>query len=153
MCIISSKKLMKEIWDNRQYEKFRWFILNDICGFKTDVIKEFSKSDVSLLKIKDVFKCGGRKLEKDLIRSDVSKFHLWLEVIILVTQGNDTTALQFSTLKLTFFRFLYFKTFTKLLGWPKSSFGFFHNILQKNPNELFGQPNILTPSFQKFWSC
>ena len=29
-----------------------------------------------------------------------------------------------------------------ILGWPKSSFGFFCNILQKNPNELFGQPNI-----------
>ena len=29
-----------------------------------------------------------------------------------------------------------------LLGWPKSSLGFFSSILQKNPNELFGQPNI-----------
>ena len=29
-----------------------------------------------------------------------------------------------------------------VLGWPKSSFGFFH-ILQKNPNKLFGQPSIL----------
>ena len=28
-----------------------------------------------------------------------------------------------------------------ILGWPKGLFGFFHNILQKNPNELFGQPN------------
>ena len=28
-----------------------------------------------------------------------------------------------------------------ILGWPKSSFGFFHNILQKTPIELFGQPN------------
>ena len=27
-----------------------------------------------------------------------------------------------------------------VLGWPKISFRFFHNILQKNPNELFGQP-------------
>ena len=27
-----------------------------------------------------------------------------------------------------------------MLGWPKSSFGFFHNILQKNLNELSGQP-------------
>ena len=26
-----------------------------------------------------------------------------------------------------------------LLGWPKSSLGFFHEMLQKNPNELFGQ--------------
>ena len=24
-----------------------------------------------------------------------------------------------------------------ILGWLKSSFGFFHNILQKNPNALF----------------
>ena len=30
----------------------------------------------------------------------------------------------------------------KILGWPKSSFGFFHRILGKNPNEFFGQPNI-----------
>ena len=29
-----------------------------------------------------------------------------------------------------------------ILGWPKSSFGFFHNILQKNSKELFGQLNI-----------
>ena len=28
-----------------------------------------------------------------------------------------------------------------LLGWPKSLFGFFCNILQKNLNELFGQPS------------
>ena len=27
-------------------------------------------------------------------------------------------------------------------GWPKSSCGFFH-IVQKNSNELFGQPNII----------
>ena len=29
-----------------------------------------------------------------------------------------------------------------ILGWPKSSFIFFCRILQENPNELFGQPNI-----------
>ena len=29
----------------------------------------------------------------------------------------------------------------KVLGWPKSSFGFFCYILQKTPNEFFGQPN------------
>ena len=28
-----------------------------------------------------------------------------------------------------------------MLGWPKSSFRFFYNTTQKNPNELFGQPN------------
>ena len=28
-----------------------------------------------------------------------------------------------------------------ILGWPKSSFGFFYKMLQKNPNELFAQPN------------
>jgi len=32
-----------------------------------------------------------------------------------------------------------------LLGWPKSSFGFFCNIIQKNLNKLFGQPNPLLP--------
>ena len=26
------------------------------------------------------------------------------------------------------------------MGWPKSSFGCFYNILQENPKELFGQP-------------
>ena len=31
-----------------------------------------------------------------------------------------------------------------VLGWPKSSFRFFCNISQKNPNELFGQPNTST---------
>ena len=30
-----------------------------------------------------------------------------------------------------------------ILGWPKSSFGFFHCILWKTWNELIGQPNIL----------
>ena len=30
---------------------------------------------------------------------------------------------------------------SKVLGWPKSSFGFFWNILWQNTNELFGQPN------------
>ena len=33
-----------------------------------------------------------------------------------------------------------------LLGWPKSPFGFFHNILQKNPSEQFGPPNICITS-------
>ena len=28
-----------------------------------------------------------------------------------------------------------------ILGWPKISFAFVHNILWKNPNKLFGQPN------------
>lgn len=27
----------------------------------------------------------------------------------------------------------------KISGWPKSSLGLFHNILQENPNKLFGQ--------------
>ena len=30
-----------------------------------------------------------------------------------------------------------------ILGWPKSSFGFFHRTLQKSPNELFGQMNTM----------
>ena len=30
----------------------------------------------------------------------------------------------------------------KLLGWPRISFGFFHKMLQKNLNKLFGQPNV-----------
>ena len=29
------------------------------------------------------------------------------------------------------------------MSWSKSSFRFFHKILQKNPNKLFGQPNII----------
>ena len=73
------------MWGNRQYENFRWSNLSDICGFKIDVVKEFSKNDVSVQRIKDVFKCIGRKLEKDLPRSDIFKFSLWLEVTILVT--------------------------------------------------------------------
>ena len=32
-----------------------------------------------------------------------------------------------------------------LLGWPKSSFGFFCKMLWKNRNEPFGQPNIKWP--------
>ena len=30
-----------------------------------------------------------------------------------------------------------------LLGWPKSSFGFFHTTVHKKLNELFGQTNII----------
>ena len=33
-----------------------------------------------------------------------------------------------------------------MLDWPKRSFKFFQNILQKNLNELFGQPNIFNMS-------
>ena len=36
-----------------------------------------------------------------------------------------------------------------VLGWPKVSFGFFCNILWKNLNELFGQPNTWL-SYSKF---
>ena len=28
-----------------------------------------------------------------------------------------------------------------IMGWPKSSFGFFHEMVQKPPNKLFGQAN------------
>ena len=31
----------------------------------------------------------------------------------------------------------------KILGWPKSSFGLFHEMLQKNPSELSDQLNIM----------
>ena len=44
-----------------------------------------------------------------------------------------------------------------VLGWPKSSFDFFHEMLQKNPSELLGQcsspgknlrqPVVPSPSF------
>ena len=30
-----------------------------------------------------------------------------------------------------------------VLGWPKSSFGFFHNIMQENLNELLGQLHVM----------
>lgn len=38
----------------------------------------------------------------------------------------------------------------KILGWQKSSFRFFCNILWKNLNDLFGQPNITT--IGEYWS-
>ena len=39
--------------------------------------------------------------------------------------------------------------FSELLGWPKSSFGFFCKTLLKNPNKLLGQPNtyLVTSSY------
>ena len=40
-----------------------------------------------------------------------------------------------------------------VLGWPKSSFGFFCNILWKNPNELFGQPRYLLNTWMNQHSC
>ena len=33
----------------------------------------------------------------------------------------------------------------KISGWPKSSLGLFHNILQENPNKLFGQSSTTLP--------
>ena len=39
-----------------------------------------------------------------------------------------------------------------LLGWPKSLFGFFHKILQKNPNEVFGQPNKIWHKWTYLWN-
>ena len=40
---------------------------------------------------------------------------------------------------------------TYLLGWPKSSFGFFCTILWKNLNELLGQPNTINGSVGMSW--
>ena len=37
--------------------------------------------------------------------------------------------------------------YREILDWPKSSFRFIHTIVQRNPNELFGQSNIGTLSF------
>ena len=31
-----------------------------------------------------------------------------------------------------------------ILDWPKNSFGLYHCIIYKNPNELLGQPIIMT---------
>ena len=42
-----------------------------------------------------------------------------------------------------FLSVLLYKVGILILGWPKSSFGFFHYMVQKNPNELFGQPNSI----------
>ena len=39
-----------------------------------------------------------------------------------------------------------------ILGWLKSSFGFFQNILWKNPKEFFSQHNINLHSFVLFFS-
>lgn len=39
------------------------------------------------------------------------------------------------------------KHFIHILSWPNSLFGFFRKVLQKNPYELFGQPNIITTSY------
>ena len=38
----------------------------------------------------------------------------------------------------------------KVSSWPNSSFRFFHNILWKNPKELFGQLNITLAAVLKF---
>ena len=42
----------------------------------------------------------------------------------------------------------------KISGWPKSSLGLFHNILQENPNKLFGQSSTKLPfSLERGISC
>ena len=38
-----------------------------------------------------------------------------------------------------------------ILGWPKSSFGFFCKMLWKSLNELYGQPNISFLKKNLFW--
>ena len=35
------------------------------------------------------------------------------------------------------------KTWMKILGWPKNSFGFFHKLLWANLNKVFGQPSVI----------
>ena len=35
------------------------------------------------------------------------------------------------------------KTWMKILGWPKHSFGFFHKLLWANLNKDFGQPSVM----------
>ena len=37
---------------------------------------------------------------------------------------------------------IWFKKEKLILGWPKSSFRFYHAMAMKNPSELFGQSNI-----------
>ena len=70
-----------------------------------------------------------------------------LQSMELQRVGHNLASEQQSIIKTTFFLLLF--TFYKwllnnlqLLGLPKSSFEFCHMILQKNPNKLFGQPNI-----------
>ena len=70
-----------------------------------------------------------------------------LQSVELQRVGHNLATEQQSIIKTTFLYF--FLIFIKwllnnfqLLGWPKSSFEFCHMILQKNPNKLFGQPNI-----------
>ena len=38
--------------------------------------------------------------------------------------------------------YIYTYTHKHILGWPKYFFRFFHNIIQKGPNKIFGPPNI-----------
>ena len=47
----------------------------------------------------------------------------------------------------TNFLIVMYGNISNILGWPKSSFGFLCNFLQKNMNELFGQPNIKMHEF------
>ena len=42
------------------------------------------------------------------------------------------------------------KALCKLLGWPKILFRFFHNMLQKSPNEVFDQTNTLAVGTTQF---
>ena len=93
-----------------------------------------------------------------LLRDHLCSFRLWLCLDNLYTRS--------------FFVFCFFFLMESLhtLGWLKSSFGFsiiwnifhnisiniLHNILWKNLNELFGQPNTLfcylLSSFNIFWA-
>ena len=41
----------------------------------------------------------------------------------------------------------------RILVWPKSLFGFFREILQKDPNKLFGQLNIMSVQVSSHSQC
>lgn len=51
--------------DDRQIRQksFSWSHLDGIYRFKTDVVKKCIQNEVLVLKMKAIFKCGGRKFE------------------------------------------------------------------------------------------
>ena len=69
-------------------------------------------------------------------------FFLWFYLFLL----------EYSWFKISCSFLLYSKAIqlTHVVNWPKSAFGFFHKVLQKNPNKLFGWPKTQIPCFLDF---
>ena len=65
---------------------------------------------------------------KDILSQNNPCFQRFLQHSSPLSEGSDLSS-------------IFLLKFTCVLGWPKCLFRFFQNIIWKNPNKLFSQPN------------